>query len=197
VIRLLICFFGLYALYWIIDTRGGYGRSRLPYTTLLGAFGTFGTFRSLPRREAMTNTMRQLDAVKRVRGPVARLDALDEYGRRLESAGALISDEQVPIMALPPGGKRSGHAGAVLVGRGRLSVHGNLLYVEGQIDDSEVEVPIGKYLCGLDVRSVHNDVEMSEDTYVFRSWTPIGVTLHLDGGRNAFAGLEELEVTES
>jgi hypothetical protein len=139
--------------------------------------------------------------MKRVRGPVARMDVLTEDARRLDSAGAMVPDHSVPVMALPPhppGGHRDGHAGSVLVGRGELSTAGDLLLLEGVIlEEQEVEVPVGRYPCGLDMRVGDGDVEERDGVLVFHSWIPIGVTLHLDGGRNAFTGLDELEVYEA
>jgi hypothetical protein len=94
--------------------------------------------------------------MKRVRGPVARMDVLTEDARRLDSAGAMVPDHSVPVMALPPhppGGHRDGHAGSVLVGRGELSTAGDLLLLEGVIiEEQEVQrrraVAAGVRRCG-------------------------------------------------
>jgi hypothetical protein len=146
----------------------------------------------------MNGTVRQIDVVKRVHGPVARLDAVSEDGRRLESAGAMLPTGRVPILALPPGRKRRpGHAGAVVVGRGRFRIDRDLLLLDGQIADVEVRVPPGRYPCGLDLWLSDTDMEQRGDVLVFHSWMPASVTLHLDGGGGGFAGLEELEVSES
>jgi hypothetical protein len=142
--------------------------------------------------EQMTST---INVVKRVHGPVARLDAVSEDGRRLESSGAMLPTGRIPILALPPGKRhRPGHAGAVVVGRGRFRIQGDLLLLDGLVADVEVRVPPGRYACGLDIRFADNDMEVRGEVQVFHSWTPLAVTLHR-GGR--FAGLEELEVSES
>jgi hypothetical protein len=140
-----------------------------------------------------------INLVKRIHGPVARLGVPSEDGRQLDPAGAMLPAEPVPIMALPPGRQpRPDHGGAVLVGRGRFVIRGDLLLVDGRLADVQLRVPAGRYACGLDMRFADGDVETVGGVVVFHSWVPIGVTLHLDRpGGNGFAGLDLLEVSES
>jgi hypothetical protein len=102
----------------------------------------------------------------------------------------------VPILALPPGRKRRpGHAGAVVVGRGRFRIDRDLLLLDGQIADVEVRVPPGRYPCGLDLWLSDTDMEQRGDVLVFHSWVPASVTLHLNGGTeraDGFAGLDRV-----
>jgi hypothetical protein len=136
--------------------------------------------------------------VRRIRGAVARLDQFSEDGRKLVSAGAVLDDDRKPVMALSADVDRGGHGGSVIVGWCRFAVDEDLLILtmDGEIfggGQAGIEVLPGRYRCGLDAR-VGRLVELGPGSVVFESWAPIGVTVHLGGGRNVFADLEELEV---
>jgi hypothetical protein len=136
--------------------------------------------------------------MRHIRGAVARLDQFSEDGRKLVSAGAVLDGARKPVLALPADADRGGHDGAVLVGWCRFAVDEDLLIltVDGEVfgdGQGDLDVPPGRYRCGLDAR-VGRLSELGPGSVVFESWTPIGVTVHLGAGRNAFADLEELEV---
>jgi hypothetical protein len=136
--------------------------------------------------------------VRRIRGAVARLDQFSDDDWKLVSAGAVLDGDRKPVMALSADVDRGGHGGAVLVGWCRFAVDEDLLIltVSGEITspgEGGVDVPPGRYQCGLNTRADRLS-ELGPGSVVFESWTPVGVTLHLGGGRKAFADLEELEV---
>jgi hypothetical protein len=134
--------------------------------------------------------------MRHIRGAVAHLDQFSEDGRKLVSAGAVLDGDRKPVLAVPADVDRGGHGGAVIVGWCRFAVDEDLLILtmDGEITgEGAVDVPPGRYRCGLDAR-VGRLQELGPGSVVFESWTPIGVTVHLGGGRNAFADLEELEV---
>jgi hypothetical protein len=132
--------------------------------------------------------------MRRIRGAVARLDQFSEDGQQLVSAGAVLDDDWKPVMARP-----ADDSAPVVVGRCRFSVDEDLLILtmDGEITgEGGVEVPPGRYQCGLDalIGGMRVVGPPEESSAVFESWTPTGVTLHLGAGRNTFADLEELEV---
>jgi hypothetical protein len=137
--------------------------------------------------------------VKRVSGPVALIGRPSSDKRVLAADGGMLPSGWIPILALPPrrDQRRFGHVGAALVGRGMWAVDDDLLFVNGVIlDESQVAVPVGRYPCGLDFECGSNDSEMQRGgTVVFHSWVGRAVTIHLDGGANAF-DVEDLEVSE-
>jgi hypothetical protein len=130
--------------------------------------------------------------VKRVYGPVAQMDVDSARQRRLESAGVTLLPGRVPILALPlrkDGRRRVDPAASVVVGRGRLGIHRDLLLVGGELADVEVRVPPGSYPCAL-------DVDDRGRVRVFHSFVPVAVTLLLGGGPPEFA-VEDLAVEET
>jgi hypothetical protein len=136
--------------------------------------------------------------MRHIRGAVAHLDQFSEDGRKLVSAGAVLDSDRKPVLAVPADVDRGGHDGSVIVGWCRFAVDEDLLILTmaGELvgdGQAGIEVPPGRYRCGLDAR-VLRLLEFGPGSVVFESWTPIGVTLHLGAGRNAFADLEELEV---
>lgn len=138
--------------------------------------------------------------MKRVRGPIARLDLFTEDGRKLVGDGAMLGAEPCVLMAIPPhlDGTAAGHMGAVPVGRIRFIRDGDWLRVDGEVlTEEEVEVPVGKYEAGLDVRFEGEDMERdAQERLIFHRWRPLGVTMHLGSGRNAFPDVDQLEVYE-
>jgi hypothetical protein len=137
--------------------------------------------------------------VKRVYGPVAQMDVDSARQRRLESAGVTLLPGRVPILALPlrkDGRRRVDPAASVVVGRGRLGIHRDLLRVGGELADVEVRVPPGSYPCALEVHAGAGDVDDRGRVRVFHSFVPVAVTLLLGGGPGEFA-VEDLAVEES
>jgi hypothetical protein len=130
--------------------------------------------------------------VKKLRGPVAVLDKLTEDGRLLEAAGAQIDDVPVPVMATAG----VGHDPSLLVGRCVFRLDGDVLRAVGEIVwERDVQVPPGRYACGLDARIF--DMERGEDVATIKRWAPMGLTIHLSPtARNAFE-VDQLEVYEA
>jgi hypothetical protein len=127
--------------------------------------------------------------VSTVHGEAGLLDSTTEDGRRLTSTGAEVTGEVLPLMALTEPGI-DGHDGAVLVGRVRFRIDGNVLLADGEVTEEQT-VPAGRYACGLDADRVEwEDVNEADEAHpegrtvhVATRWRPMALTLYLNGAR--------------